>query len=585
MEKYSLCNSVDLRGKKNLLTMLPLLLRPKLLSIRNRYVGNFAINKTFGRDMTMLLFSFLIVWALYYAMSTTLYHIKINQHIAQIHPASILGLIFMTIFMLLLFSNLITALGSLFLSSDLDLILASPISPWRFFLGKISEVFVSSSWMVITFGFPVIIAFAVYYQASFLYYILALATIFPLLVIPSAISICLVTIFARFVPVHRTKEVLLTIASLAFISLFIIYRNFFTAPKAPGINDIIHIISILKATSFSWLPSYWVCIILGEALEPTGKNLWPYFSMLYSSSIVCITFAYLIMTKFHRSVYSNSGSQKSRIKIGHSSWLRNLNILGKIYGQQTSTIISKDYKVFLRDMTQAMQLVLLLGLCLLYIYNFRALRVVDTFPDALRLWWQGLLLVGNISLGSFVIAAVATRFVFSAISLEGKAYWIMRAAPISIADFLKAKFNTWYVTVCTIATVLLCSGALAMNVERHGVITCALFAWIIGYGIVGLGVGLGAVYANFDWEHASQLAASFGSLIYMVASAALIAAQVLPCALIIFLKSAQNFGHNIPTLNWYFTTAFCFTFVIYLNYATTRWALKIGENSLAEREQ
>jgi len=39
--------------------------------------------------------------------------------------------------------------------------------------------------------------------------------------------------------------------------------------------------------------------------------------------------------------------------------------------------------------------------------------------------------VANLGLGEFVATAVAVRFVYPMVSLEGRAWWLLRTAPVS----------------------------------------------------------------------------------------------------------------------------------------------------------
>ncbi|MCB0338157.1 MAG: hypothetical protein KDD53_01070, partial [Bdellovibrionales bacterium] len=231
------------------------------------------------------------------------------------------------------------------------------------------------------------------------------------------------------------------------------------------------------------------------------------------------------------------------------------------------------------------QLMLLLGLCTIYLYNLRLLRVVDQLPDESKAWWQMFLVCGNMAMGGFVVAAVCTRFVFPTISLEGKAYWILRSGPCSLKSILRTKFLIWLVPVGSIATILLVSGAFAINADVPIILMSAAISWFMAYGIVGLAVGVGAVYANFDWEHSSQLAASFGSLIFMLTSTVLIGINLLPTSFLILIRTWKHLEQPISELEWYLAVAGCVFLLLYVNYATCRWALQIGQNALEDRER
>ena len=188
-------------------------------------------------------------------------------------------------------------------------------------------------------------------------------------------------------------------------------------------------------------------------------------------------------------------------------------------------------------------------------------------------------------MGSFVIAAVSTRFVFSAVSMEGPVYWAVRSSPMSLHELLKAKFWTWYVPVSLIASVLLGAGAAAVNAEVHIIAATMLMSWIICFGIVGVAVGLGAVYSRFDWEHPSELAASFGSLIYMVCATMLIIVNLLPVTVIIFLRTLKNYGYEFAPLHWYLCVTSCSMLMVYVARTAQNTALKLGAASLKERER
>ena len=42
----------------------------------------------------------------------------------------------------------------------------------------------------------------------------------------------------------------------------------------------------------------------------------------------------------------------------------------------------------------------------------------------------------NLGMAGFVLATVAVRFVFPAVSAEGAAFWFIRTSPVSMHDFL-----------------------------------------------------------------------------------------------------------------------------------------------------
>ena len=57
-------------------------------------------------------------------------------------------------------------------------------------------------------------------------------------------------------------------------------------------------------------------------------------------------------------------------------------------------------------------------------------------------------------MAGFVMATVAVRFAFPAVSAEGAAFWIIRTSPITLRDFLWSKFWTAFVPVLVLTEAL-----------------------------------------------------------------------------------------------------------------------------------
>ena len=88
----------------------------------------------------------------------------------------------------------------------------------------------------------------------------------------------------------------------------------------------------------------------------------------------------------------------------------------------------------------------------MYLYNFRVLDL-SRIPY-MSGFIKNVYAFINLGMAGFVMATVAVRFVFPAVSAEGAAFWIIRTAPISLRDFLWSKFWTGLVPVLVLTEVL-----------------------------------------------------------------------------------------------------------------------------------
>jgi ABC-2 type transport system permease protein len=564
------------------LALTPIVLRPKAIALGNIIRDGLRSYQQIIRCAVLIGFALLFSWSIFYGTSLLILRLHEHVDIAYVPPTIPLGLFLLFILFMLFLSSAVSAIGSLFHSRDMDLLLASPLSKPRLYFGKVCEILLSSSWLVIVFGVPAILGFGSAYRAELSYYLMIPVVMLPYFVTPTAVAVILATIFASILPATRTRELFGIITVITFLGLFYLFRLILPSEASwTDINTMLRMIAVLLTPNAPWIPSYWASAILGEFLEPTGKSIAVYLILLYSAASASLGLTYCTLRICHFSGYSRARAQRlgSRAVSSGTPLLVALIPASRPY----KAILTKEYRVFTRDITQALQLLLLLGLCVIYLYNLRILHAVQGLSPELRSWWEGFLSVTNICLGAFITSAMCTRFVFPSLSLEGQSFWILQTSPLSIRDILKAKLLAWYFPVALVASVVFSAGALAINAAPAVVLANIFMSWVIAYGIVGLAIGLGAHFANFDWDHPSQLAASFGSLVFMLLSVVTIFINMIPPLILVFLRS-ERLSAELSEGRWYLAVICAVVLLVYINYALVRGALSMGERSLLARQ-
>ncbi len=564
--------------------MLPLLVRPKIRSFANRWKSTLQPSSQAGRDVIMVLFSLFIMWGIFYGTSESLRYLRTNVEVAYIHPSLPLGLFLASLFAMLLFSNSVATLAVLFLANDLELVLASPISAFRFFWGKFSEIAGISTWMALIFGLPALLAFGISYNMGFGFYLSSFILAVPYFLIPTAASMLAVVFFVSIVPPHKTKELFFVICLLLIVLIMLLVRLVMpSASQFQSIDEIARLLSIVTLPQAQWIPSQWMAMGIGELLEPTGKSTLWYGVLLYGVALSLGAFAFIMMRCCHFTAYSRSKSGKATSRYFGAVGSRRLQSFSMRLSPIFRAVMSKEIKIFTRDMVQAVQLILLLGICLIYLYNFKILQSVQQLPHELKGWWQNVLVICNIGLGAFITTAVCTRFVFPSVSLEGQSFWILQVSPAPLGSILRAKFITWWVPVSCISSIILGSGALAIDAPFSVVLICVLTSWAICFGIVGLAIGMGASFANFTWEHTSQLATSFGSLVFMLSSTLLIVCNLFPAGIFLYFQNIRFSSLGMHTSLWWLGTLSAVVLLLYLNFLTAKISLSLGLRALERR--
>jgi ABC-2 type transport system permease protein len=450
------------------------------------------------------------------------------EAVYELGPAlayQLLLIILLTFLSMLLFSNLVAALSSYFLARDLDLVHATPVSPDAFFFARLIHTTVNSSWMVLFFSIPIFAAYGAVFGGGWILY-LWVALILPLfLLIPAAIGILITHLLVYCLPAKRIRDVLFFIGLIAFIVMYFLFR--FSQPERlvhpESFGNFIQFLTAMETPSSPFLPSSWSAEILAGTLFSRETEQGFFFALLASYAL----FFPLVASWVSSAVYFEgwSKAQESRQGRRNLAWFdRFLDRLVRLFPQITRAIMVKDIKTFLRDTTQWSQVFLLLALIVVYLYNFKVLPL-DRSPMPAGVL-RTLVSFANLALAGFVLSAVAVRFAFPAISLEGKAFWILQCAPISLRALLWSKFWLIFIPLLVLGELLVFLSNLLLHVPSWMMALSLITVCLMTFGIAAIGVGLGALYPSFDYENAAEIPTSFGGAVAMIMSIGFIAVAV-----------------------------------------------------------
>ena len=204
-------------------------------------------------------------------------------------------------------------------------------------------------------------------------------------------------------------------------------------------------------------------------------------------------------------------------------------------------MIVKDVKTFFRDTAQWSQLLIVGALVVIYIYNFSVLPLDRA--SFLSFYLQHLVSFLNLALACFVLAGMAVRFVFPAVSLEGRSFWIVKSAPISSGTFLWSKFWLGWMPLAALGVLLLeiTNKILGVSFFMEALSLVTLF--LATFGITSLAVNMGALYPKFHYDDVARISTSFGGVLYMILAlgfvGVLMLAEARPAYLLVMRSSGR----------------------------------------------
>jgi len=506
-----------------------LLLSPRILGLKNSVI---RASSGLKKKAVIIGAAALTFWTVLFVLSARmLIYFQSVDVIGDLLAHHLLSMVLLTFFALLVFSNILTALSNLYLSSDLELCHSSPPRIEEVFLSRCVFTILDSSWMAAVFGLPVMIAYAWVYRPGIGFYIALAHTGLALAFIAAAAGILITMIMVNIFPAHRTRDILMLLTIFLVVAVYILLR--FLRPERLVDPDAfftaMQYMSALKSTDSAYIPTHWATEILWGRLSKSGGGGNHIFeiALLWSTAAAMAVINLWAAGRIYLKGFSKSQEAKGR-RAGSFMLDGFIRLVKKPLADDLASIVEKDIRIFFRDNTQWSQLLLLGALVIVYVYNFSVLPL-EKSPIRLE-FLQNILAFLNMGLAGFVLSAVSVRFVYPSISVEGGAFWILKSSPVTIARLLWGKYIIAVIPMIILGESLIILTNYFLHVSMVIMVLSSATMFFAIFGIIAMGVGFGAVYPRFKYENISQVSTGFGGLVYMISS-------ILFMALIIFLEA------------------------------------------------
>jgi ABC-2 type transport system permease protein len=466
----------------------------------------------------------LAFWAAIFGVAyRVLSYIQRVPDIGELLAGKVLAGVLLAFLSILLLSNIITALSTFFLAKDLDLLVAAPVGGTRLYLAKLGETVVHSSWMVALLALPILTAYGMVFSGGPLFPFVALAALVPYLILPAVTGTIVTVLLVNAFPARRTRE-LLTLLGLGALGAAVLVLRFMRPEqlaRPEGFRNFVDYLVALRTPTSPWFPSEWAAEMIMNWLLRVSDPL-P-VARLWGSAVTALAIGILVHRRLFRLGYSKAqegAARKLRRRLRGP-----LDGVLRLLPPPKREFLLKDMRLFFRDNSQWSQLILLAVLLIIYIFNIRSLPIHsgERIPFSLVTIISFL----NLGLAGFVLAAVAARFVFPGVSLEGRQMWLLRSSPLDPRAMLWSKY--W------IGTIPLLVLALMITVLTNWLLQVSVFMMAVSVGTIilytlavsALALTFGVFYPQFGTENAAQIPTSFGGVVYMMASLCLLAVVIM----------------------------------------------------------
>lgn len=463
---------------------------------------------------------------------------------ADILMIRLLSLFALSVFLLLIFSNVLVSFSTMYRSNEVAYLLHAPISYRAFFYARFFECAVFSSWSLAYLGSPLMLAYGLQTKASPFFYIAVVTFFLPYIIVPAAIGSLITLALARVFPVLRLRT-MIGLGALAVLLLFLYVRSILM--KTEIRDDVMFASVFLDATArlqSPLLPSHWAsqgAIAWAKADFVRGTY---YFLVLLANALMLLWLAGETAQRIFYPGWSVlRGQDRLRIKPEGRGILGRLDRILSIVKEPERSLVVKDVRLFWRDPTQWSQFVIFFGIMAVYFANLR-----NTSRYYEQEFWRSWIACLNVGAVTLILATLTSRFVFPLVSLEGRRFWILGLAPLSFRRLLWQKFWLSVITASTFTVGLAVLSGIMLKLEPIYFWLTVYSVIITNFGLSGLAVGLGALYPSFEEDNPARIVSGLGGTLNLLLSVGYITLVVAAQTVILQWRVLEQFA--VPGMFW-----------------------------------
>ncbi|MEW5951778.1 MAG: hypothetical protein AB1637_07825 [Elusimicrobiota bacterium] len=550
-----------------------ILFRRKILSLYNSFSS--ASGWKAVKNIIFLLVGLSLISGLYISFVRVLKYLHSVELIGEILIWKLTAMVFLMSFSMIMISSVVIAINTLYYSFDLKFLVSSPLKPQDIFADKCADTVFYSSWTLMAAMIPYVFALMKTMNLGFGFFAVFTAASLPFAALASFFGIALSLFTMYFFPSSKTRDVFWIIGSLSVAFVYAAFRmakpEYLLRPDT--LEIVAKYINFLQAPTAAYLPSWWLTKTLTSyAAGKTVFILWlfllyGFFSAFYYAVIKSASAFYLKGLSGAQNGSSFSGSP-------YRSWEEKAAEKFK-FKKVFFCLLSKERKTFFREIKHWSQIILIIALVFVYVFSVKNLPLDS--PDM-----KSFICFLNIGAAGFVVSAVALRFLFTSISLEGNSFWILKSSPIKTEDIFYAKLLFYCLPTMFLSFLLTGLSNYFLGADRF-IFSISLFAiTVITFTLCVLGISFGAIYPDFKVENIHQVESSYGGFLFMAFSMGYIALSVAVLAGPVQMHFMSRFNPAyIFEKKWLWISL---TFFFFFSFILSQIFWKIGLNKAEKYE-
>lgn len=475
-----------------------------------------------------------------------------------IHSGPLMDALPAAIFTVMFFGILLTSFGvllqALYLSGDMDFLLAAPVPIRAVFVTKLLQAVLPNFSLMAFFGLPLLYGMGAARGYNLLFYPLVPLIMAALTLAAAGFSSLLVMLIVRVFPARRVAEVLGFVGATASIlcsqsfNLMSMSRRDISFTNG---QQLYAIVPFVERFNDPWFPINWA----GRGLVELGSGNWLVGILLVGLTLALFSGGFWIaLVTSERWYYTGwAGMQvvarKKRSTTMSASTLPRETLasrLRQLVPAPVRSVVQKDFLVLRRDLRNFSQLVTPLIFGVIYAISF--LRG-GALPADASPYLKALASYGTVLIALMVGSSLVTRLGSMGFSQEGKNYWMLKVSPVRPMHLLIAKFIVAYLPPVVIGSLIV----LVLSTFRPTSILSVVYGvLIVAFSMMPMTsilVAFGVAGANFNWDDPRKMTSGrfgcMGMIVMSVYSLVTLGLFVVPPMLALFLRQPEIYGDAV----------------------------------------
>jgi ABC-2 type transport system permease protein len=472
--------------------------------------------------------------AAYYLSSTITEYVLDNTRIGLYLYHRFISMVLFVFFLAVNLGNIVVSYATLYKSSEVTYLLTKPISYTNIFILKFLDNFLYSSTTLFLVGFMVLLGYGTYFGYSW-YTLLAvlLFILIPFMFLSACLAVLILMTIMKAASKYGFRKIIFALSALYLLVVMLFFRYSNPIQLVADVNryypHVDEYMMSLDPGFLRYLPNHWVSEFLFYLARGDIASALPMAGILLGVTAAAFVVCLLVAQRFYFASWVATfqfQAETNQPALHRKPWLLDFR-KPSFLQPQWEALLKKEYFQFIREPSQWIHLSLMLVLVGLFVASIGSLRI--SLGDVNIRLVTYLVLFG---FGAFLSSSLALRFVFPMVSLEGKAFWSVLSAPLSLRKHYAVKFLVAFAFILVLAEVVAVFSNLpyARFTERRPLLMYfgIYSAFWLSLALTALNLGLGGYFVNFSEKNPIRVSSSQGAtLTFLVSLLFLIAVLVI----------------------------------------------------------